>query len=108
MSEFAVGEVAVYVNVASHYNGCDVTIVAIHPHAIWASGYSHLNGLTAYEIAGPFTVAEPDKNHGVPVSMLRKKPPPQRRQELGEWELCPWRPVGLPETVEVSHAQKNA
>lgn len=30
--------------------------------------------------------------YGTPVEWLRKRPLPPKREELGEWDLCPWRP----------------
>jgi len=38
------------------------------------------------------------RKFGVEPPNLQKKRLPPPRQELGEWELCPWKP-GLPQTV---------
>lgn len=40
------------------------------------------------------------RQYACPVEWLRKKPPKQepKREELGEWDLCPWKP-GIPQTV---------
>jgi len=34
----------------------------------------------------------------VPQCLQKLEPPPAPREEVGEWELCPWKP-GLPQTV---------
>lgn len=41
-----------------------------------------------------YKIQTPDgKEWGATPDMLRKKKPPgQPREQLGEWELCPWRP----------------
>lgn len=101
MSNFSVGEVAIFYRPGSEYHGSEVTIAGPLRYAVFndcrtgrkAAGLCH-------SIEGPF---QPKFKHasGRPVIFvarikhLRKRPGEQDQNEVIRWESCPWSPQGV-------------
>jgi hypothetical protein len=96
MSQFKIGESAMFVrhtgklsDAAEPYHGQVVTIVD-GPLSKPSPPYESFVGNVGYLIRA---------SDGFQVEVgevcLRKIEPPPQREELGEWELCPWQPKHL-------------
>ena len=94
---FEVGEIAILNKPNSSWHGTEVIIAGpIH----WTGWISIETGET-HSPEPCYSVSGPDFLPGCvcPPRFLRKrKPPEQKREQLGEWELCPWRPNTAPVT----------
>lgn len=91
MSQFQIGEVAVikYTRHADYPVGMEITILDIRTNEEFGEHY------VIDEWTDGTTVIATDIN-------LRKKRPPdsqRKREEIGDWELCPWRPVSVPKEI---------
>jgi hypothetical protein len=90
---FKVGEVAL-INQSVH-KGRECTILeplrfyvsGQSATANWDSGYYYKIRIHGLDVPYPFIAAP---------KALDKKPKLPPREEIGEWELCPWRPVQVP------------
>ena len=88
MANFKVGDVCVIVNSITHAENigrhCTVTSEL---YQWWCMGVNW----SVHDI-----VSENGEAYRAHPDCLRKieppKPPDEQRQELGEWELCPWQP----------------
>lgn len=90
---FEVGEVALVNKADSPWYGREVTVTGplrittyldIHTGVIWPAEPCY--DITLSWKPGPYVS---------PPRFLRKKRPPPKKEDIGEWELCPWRPEGV-------------
>lgn len=91
--KFKVGDVCIFRRCAAHagrefriVDGTELTLISVNP--------IDPNGLV-YET--DFLVANPSPGYSKNMwswecCLELKRPPAQQREQLGEWELCPWRP----------------
>jgi hypothetical protein len=93
MSEFHVGEIAIYVKPGSPVFGKEVTIIS----PLRLTGVSTVSGETGlpiprfygYEVDLPAKYA---KGVCVPPEHLRKKQQKRDIDQLVSWDSCPWQP----------------
>lgn len=86
---FSVGNVVIGQNAVKHleYNGMEGTIVGPLQRRRWIEPWNGLTEGDTYLVAwanGHTCCTWPWQ--------MRRKQPPVDRQEVGEWELCPWQP----------------
>ena len=93
---FKVGDIVIGQNAQRElqYNGMEGEVVGPLEMRTWAlSSFGVTEGET-YLVKW----ADGSQRCTWPFQMRRRKDPPPQRQELGEWDLCPWKPA-LPVTV---------
>ncbi len=86
MSKFSVGEVAIiaFSVLAQYPVGKEVTILEIDESSL---EWKYLIDRTHGPLGKPFTI------WGNDWTLCKKRPPDDiKREETGDWDLCPWRP----------------
>jgi len=93
--KFEVGEVAIYVRPGSKSYGQEVTILSpLRLRRLWNREGTSFRLVEAHEVKfGEQTIGVNGHPFGAVPEELRKKPPKVTpREQVGEWELCPWQP----------------
>jgi len=89
---FQVGEIAILQNCTrcTEDNGDECEIVGLPRAKSWTNPRS-------FNLISPgyYVISHRGKDWQVRPDQLRKKtgPPPPAREQVGEWELCPWQPA---------------
>jgi hypothetical protein len=99
--KFEIGEIAVLIGTVNfhEYLGQDVEIIGgLEMRNI----YTSRDRMESYDALRYLVITSNGHRLAVRPEYLRKKRPPPQRQELGEWELCPWKPA-QPVTVSGDH-----
>lgn len=98
---FEVGEVAIYIRPGSKNFGKEVTIVGPLKWArLWTPDLKTYKVVETYNVSCDDLGQCPKGRWAAQPHHLRKKPPKAKpKEEVGEWELCPWQPTA--QTVEV-------
>lgn len=91
-NEFKVGEVAIITSVG-RYHGSDCTILS-ELHSDY--GKCPTSGRGSWAVC--YDIETPDGKQwlALPHELRKKHPPARIREDLGEWELCPWKPSQVP------------
>lgn len=89
--KFEIGEVAIYVRPGSPSFGVELTVCS---KQLVFSAIDDRTGKRVRSIGYQVDCPQLDSKFRwfANAKHLRKKPRPPERQELGEWDLCPWRP----------------
>ena len=88
---FSVGEIAILQRVGlSGANGSECTVLDTPRNEAWAKPWK--GGLLRKVLAGRYVIEYAINIYQVKPYQLRKRPQPGESEELGEWDLCPWRP----------------
>jgi hypothetical protein len=111
VDRFEVGEVAILIQpddvgnsgVPGHGvpRGSEVTVISTIEYLPMRMGGESRGIMAVHRITD-----QAGRLWGCPPSWLRKKRPPEadrKREELGEWDLCPWKP----ETVKCQHPSEE-
>ena len=97
MSEFKVGEIAIYVRPGSPHFGREVTIIG--PLQIWGGGLDHITGARNPDgiIAYPTDLPPVLKGNvmGAKPEWLKKKQQKRDIDQLVSWSDCLWQPKGV-------------
>lgn len=91
MSEsFRVGEIVIYHGCVRtpEVNGLECTIVDVPRSHDWTNPDGSITKAGYYRT---LTQGETEVAQSPPRVLRRKRPPP-KREETGEWDLCPWQP----------------
>jgi hypothetical protein len=89
---FNIGEIAIVNKPGSPYHGAEITITA----PLHMTAYIESSTGTLYDPEPCYGISVPWRSDGRYVSpprYLRKKRLPPPREEVGEWDLCPWQPA---------------
>jgi hypothetical protein len=90
---FSVGEVALLQRCGlESANGSECTVIDTPKSKKWSKKGPWKDGLTRTVRAGCYVVEYDGDIWQVGPHQLRKRPQPGEREELGSWDLCPWRP----------------
>lgn len=88
---FEIGEVAIFQNavIDASKNGLECTVIGELRvrHWVWSHTGQEDSGM-AYRIQWP----DGYTNAAYPNQLRKRRPPEPPRQEVGDWELCPWQP----------------
>jgi len=105
VDKFEVGEVAIFCNPRSRHCGDEVTIAGpLHRCRVTFAESGGQIIAEVYEIEAPVSWgAAPTGRWVARPSSLRKRRPPPKREEVGEWDLCPWQPERRESTVKAGH-----